>query len=208
MIIEQGLLDKEFHSMASAKEAVDQARASGGVAWVMVRDPGDGEVESILHILGLDRRILLVADRHRGHAGIIALQGHLLVTLIALDEAADDLASIQALAGPDHVVTLLRGGAHGTTDLRRRVQERLDELAPGSPLSGMTTLVALLLAFFDRYDRILDRLDDTVQALAERVFPRPRRHHPCRHLPHQPTGSAHRAGRPAPGPRAVGGGRR
>lgn len=176
MIIEHGVLDREFHPTASVKDAVDQARASGGVAWVMARDPADGEVEPILDTLGLDRRILLVANRHRGHAGIIALQDHLLVTLIRLDEGADDLASVavQALVGPDHVVTLLRGGgADAATGLRHRVQEQLGELAPGGSRSGLAMLAALLLVFFDRYDRALDDLEDTIQALAERLFPQP-----------------------------------
>jgi hypothetical protein len=59
---------------------------------------------TILDSLGLDRRLLLVADRHRGHAGIITLRDHLLVSLIDLDQADDDLTAVavQALVGPDH----------------------------------------------------------------------------------------------------------
>jgi magnesium transporter len=169
MNVEYGVLDQEFRPTASVKDAVDEARADGGVAWVTIRDPGDDEVESILDTLGLDRRVLLVVNRVRGHAGILALQDQLLVTLIEVDQAADDLASValQTLVGPDHVVTLLNGSAAAATELRCRV------LAPGGPPPGLAALAALLLVFFDRYDRALDDLEDTIHALAERQFPQP-----------------------------------
>jgi magnesium transporter len=175
MTVECGVLDQAFRPTASVQEAVAGARAGGGVAWVTIRDPGDGEVEAVLDALGLDPRVLPVADRVRGHAGILALHDHVLVTLIVADEAAGDLAAVglQTLAGPDHVVTLLNGGAAAATELRRRVLDELRRLTPGGPPPGLAALAALLLVFFDRYDRALDDLEDAIQTLAERQFPRP-----------------------------------
>jgi magnesium transporter len=180
MLVECGVLEQEFRPTASVADAVAGARAGGGVAWVTLREPGAGEVEAVLDALGLDRRVLPVADRVRGHAGVLALRDQLLVTLVAVDEAAEtagDLASValQALAGPDHVVTLLTGGADAATGLRRRVQDELGRLAPapGGPPLGLAALAALLLVVFDRYDRALDDLEDAIHALAERQFPQP-----------------------------------
>jgi magnesium transporter len=173
VIVEHGVLDEGFHPAASVRDAIQRARRRGGIAWIGVQDPGDGEVEPILDAVGLDRRLLLLA-RRRGHAGFVALRDHLLVTLIEVD-GGGELAPIalQALVGPDHIVVVLRGGsADATTDLRRRVQERLDDLGLRGP-SGWVALAALLLLFFDRYDRTMDDIEDTLQAVTDRLFPQP-----------------------------------
>jgi magnesium transporter len=117
----------------------------------------------------------LLLARRRGHAGFVALRDHLLVTLIEVDGGGGDLAPIalQALVGADHIVVVLRGGSSdATTDLRRRVQERLDDLGLRGP-SGWVALAALLLLFFDRYDRTMDDIEDTLQAITHRLFPQP-----------------------------------
>ena len=192
MLVECGVLEQRFRPTASVADAVAGARAGGGVIWVTLREPDAGEVESILDALGVDRRVLLVADRVRGHAGILALHDQLLVTLIEVDEVdevdeadeADEadgdlpVGALQTLIGPGHVVTLLAGGAAGAAELRRRVQDELGRLAPGGPPApaappALAALAALLLVVFDRYDRTLDDLEDAVHALAERQFPRP-----------------------------------
>jgi Mg2+ and Co2+ transporter CorA len=95
---------------------------------------------------------------------------------VKLAPGGPELATLQALVGSDHVVTLLTGGAAAATELRRRVQEELGRLAPGGPPPGpaaLAALAALLLVFFDRYDRTLDDLEDAVEALAQRPFPEP-----------------------------------
>jgi magnesium transporter len=174
VIVEHGVLEQGFHPAASVQDAIDRARGSGGVAWIGVQDPGDGELELILDAVGQDRRLLLLA-RRRGHAGFVVLRDHLLVTLIEVDDGGGDLAPIalQALVGADHVVVVLRGGStDAVSGLRHRVQERLDDLAAVGP-SGWVVLAALLLLFFDRYDRTMDDIEDTLQQLNDRLFPKP-----------------------------------
>ena len=72
MLVGPGGLEQGFRPTAPVADAVAGARADGGVAWVTLREPGAGEVEAILDALGVDRRVLLVADRVPGHAGVEA----------------------------------------------------------------------------------------------------------------------------------------
>jgi hypothetical protein len=73
---------------------------SGGAAWIGVQDPDDGGVELILDAIGQDRGILL-ARRRRGHADLVALRDHPLVTLPEWTTVQGNLAPIvlQALVG-------------------------------------------------------------------------------------------------------------
>jgi Mg2+ and Co2+ transporter CorA len=174
VIVEHGVLEQGFDPAASVQDAIQQARQGGGVAWIGVQNPGDGELEPILDAVGQDRRLLLLA-RRRGHAGLVVLRDHLLVSLIELDNGGGELAPIalQVLVGPDHIVAVLRGGGSDAVSvLRRRVQERLADLGV-SGLSGWLVVAALLLGFFDRYDRAMDDLGDSLQDLTDRLFPQP-----------------------------------
>ena len=59
------------------------------------------------------------------------------------------------------------------TDLRRRTEERLAELAEAAAPSEWMAVVALMLVHFDEYDRMLHRIEDAVESLDDRLS-RPR----------------------------------
>jgi magnesium transporter len=177
MIIEHGVLGPGFRPATSAEDAVATARTGGGVAWIRLRDPDDAELAAALTAVGRDRATLAVARRRRDRAGFIALRDHLLITLLVVDDRAEGApTTLQAVVGADHLLLVQNGGDAGTAaGLRTDTEQRLGEIAAQLPArrTGWVVLAGLLFVLCDGYDEALDGIEDAVDAINYRLFPRP-----------------------------------
>ncbi|MGQ0736561.1 MAG: magnesium/cobalt transporter CorA [Acidobacteriota bacterium] len=136
--------------------------------WVALKDPEDGELESLQREFELHE--LAVEDASHGHQRpkIDEYGQSLFVVMHTIELVEDELQAgeVAVFVGRNHVISVRRGVRQGFTDVRSRCEEEPELLRHGPAY----VLYALMDAVVDRYFPVLDALTDDIERVEERIF--------------------------------------
>ncbi|HEU4616621.1 MAG TPA: magnesium/cobalt transporter CorA [Gammaproteobacteria bacterium] len=139
-----------------------------GFVWVALNDPTAPELEAMQR--EFDLHPLAVEDAQRGHQRPkIEEYGDSLFTVLHVVEPVDDrfhVGEIAIFTGPNYVLSVRSGTVKGFHEVRARCEREPELLRQGSGY----VLYALMDAVVDRYFPILDRLENELDAIEQRIF--------------------------------------
>ncbi len=160
--------------LVPVEKALDGARLAGsdgqGFAWIGLFEPTEAELAAVATEFELHP--LAVEDAVNAHQRPkLEEYGDTLFAVLKTVSYDNGLDAVQAgevmlFVGPCFVVSVRHGPDAGLGDLRRRVEERPEQLCQGP--SGVLHAVADLVV--DRYGEALARLDDAVDEVEDEVF--------------------------------------
>jgi len=158
--------------MKVAEIATDQIheylRRPNAFVWVALHDPGAPEFEQMQREFGLHP--LAIEDAQQGHQRPkIEEYGEAVFAVLHMIEPTDgqfDVGEVDIFAGPNYVLSMRSHAQKGFQEVRARCEREPELLRQGSGY----VLYALMDAVVDRYFPILDRLEDELDAIEQRIF--------------------------------------
>lgn len=180
MVVEHGIIDAQFTACASIDEAIDEAKAGGGVAWIGLTDPTFGELEDLVRRLDLGQRALVELEQRRrtpraprARISSLARGAHLVVVGFEPGSAggARVRGHLELFATSECVAVLATDlPAHRQPPaLRRRLERSLQEV---DHLTGGAIVGLAVSSMLDWYEELLDLLEDESVRLADELFER------------------------------------
>jgi magnesium transporter len=136
--------------------------------WVALRDPQAPELDEMQQ--EFDLHPLAVEDARSGHQRPkIEEYGESLFTVLHIIEPADDelrVGEVAIFTGPNYVLSIRSHAEKGFQEVRARCEREPKLLRQGSGY----VLYALMDAVVDRYFPILDRLENELDVIEQRIF--------------------------------------
>lgn len=140
----------------------------GCFVWVALRNPEPAELEQMQREFGLHP--LAVEDARKGHQRPkMEEYGTSLFTVVhMIEEDGDDLlvGEVDIFVGPNYVLSARNRAQRGFQEVRTRSEREPELLRHGSGY----VLYALMDAVVDRYFPILEKLENELEAVEERIF--------------------------------------
>jgi Mg2+ and Co2+ transporter CorA len=175
VIIEQGFLRPVLHREDSVQAAVERARNHGDVAWIVLQAPSAAEFCEILDTLGRSDHTALAIHRRVGRVAWMLVDSVVLITISDLERSRlGRFVGLQLVVSREFVVCVVHDMTAEELDSMRHGAECLLG-GPNQPhgVTGWTFLASLVAVMFERYERILDDLDDSIAQVAATAFPDP-----------------------------------
>lgn len=153
---------------ASLDQTLESLRPSGGVAWIALHRPDQGEMETLASEFGLHP--LAVEDAVRAHQrSKVEQYGD--VTFIVLRPARIEAGRVRVgelhlFIGSDFVVSVRQDDFPDVAGVRRRMEARPEELG----LGPMAILYAILDELVDEYAPVLAHLTEAVDEVEESIL--------------------------------------
>jgi len=136
--------------------------------WVALKDPEPAELEDLRSEFGLHE--LAVEDAHHGHQRpkVDEYGASIFVVLHVLELSGSEFTQgeVAIFVGPQYVISVRRGVAHGFSEVRARSEQEPQLLRHGPAY----VLYALMDNVVDRYFPIIDHLTDEIADVEERIF--------------------------------------
>lgn len=136
--------------------------------WVALRDPEPAELDLLAREFELHP--LAVEDAWHGHQRPkIEEYGQSLFVVLHTIEAEDGelrTGEVAIYAGDGYVLSVRREASQGFNDVRARAEQEPELLRHGPGY----VLYALMDAVVDRYFPVIDRLEDEIETIEERIF--------------------------------------
>ncbi|HXG52672.1 MAG TPA: magnesium/cobalt transporter CorA [candidate division Zixibacteria bacterium] len=136
--------------------------------WIALKDPENGELETLQAVFGLPE--LAVEDAKHGHQRpkIEEYGDSLFVVLHMIERAGAELlvGEIDIFAGRNYVLSVRRQAARGFADVRARCEKEPELLRHGPGY----VLYALMDAVVDGYFPILDALESELETIEDGIF--------------------------------------
>lgn len=152
----------------SAEAISDYLKDPENFIWVAIKDPADGELDSLREEFGLHP--LAVEDARNGHQRpkIEEYGDSLFVVLHMIEPDGPDLrvGEVDIFVGPNYVLSVRNRAEKGFQDVRARCEREPELLRNGSGY----VLYALMDAVVDRYFPVLETLENELEAIEERIF--------------------------------------
>lgn len=152
------------------QEIADWLRKPGCFVWVALRDPDAAEMAEMKAQFGLHE--LAVEDVLAGlQRPKVEEYGDALFAVVQTVEPADGELKVGEMCifvGPNYVLSCRRQTEKGFVEVRERTEREPHLLKHGSGY----VLYALMDEAVDRYFPVLDKLEDELEALEERIFDR------------------------------------
>ena len=161
---------KRAEAPGSLEETYEACREAGGVAWIGLYKPNDGEFGRVAEEFGLHE--LAVEDAIRAHQRpkLERYGDTLFVVLRAaryLDQTETvEFAELHVFVGPDFVVTVRHGEGPDLSRVRRRMEAEPDILQHGTE----AILYAILDRVVDDYAPVVRGLENDIDEIETEVF--------------------------------------
>ena len=161
---------KRAEAPGSLEETYEACREAGGVAWIGLFKPNDGEFGRVAEEFGLHE--LAVEDAIRAHQRpkLERYGDTLFVVLRAaryLDQTETvEFAELHVFVGPDFVVTVRHGEGPDLSRVRRRMEAEPDILQHGTE----AILYAILDRVVDDYAPVVRGLENDIDEIETEVF--------------------------------------
>ncbi len=140
----------------------------GCFVWVAMLEPDEAALDQMQHEFGLHP--LAVEDARHGHQRPkFEEYGHsLFAVLNIIEEDGGELrvGEVDIFTGPNYVLSVRSRAERGFQEVRARAEREPNLLRNGSGY----VLYALMDAVVDRYFPILEKLEDELEAIEERIF--------------------------------------
>ncbi len=150
------------------EEISDYLARPGCFVWVALKDPTNGELETMRQ--EFDLHPLAVEDASHGHQRPkIDEYGESLFAVLHLVELHGDevdVAELSIFVGMNYVLSVRKGTEHGFTAVRERAEREPELLRHGAGF----VLYALMDNVVDRYFPVVDALEVELERLETRIF--------------------------------------
>lgn len=178
MIREHGVLAGAYSASGSVKEAIEAARTAQSVAWLAASDASEDDFEQLAQALSVDVGGLALIRRQRNaqridRSRVVLFPAASVLDVVLLDftrpstEPAGNRGRLELLTG-EHVVVVL---SYGWYEPVEAIREAITDTAATAQASiGMLELI--IGRTFDRYDELLDDVEDAVEEVTEDVLTR------------------------------------
>ena len=161
---------KRTEAPGSFEETYEACRAAGGVAWIGLLDPADGEFARVTEEFGLHE--LAIEDAIQAHQRPkVERYGQTLFVVLRPARYLDrpesvEFAELHVFVGPDFVVTVRHGQMPDLTRVRRRMEAEPDllRLGPEAILYGILDRVV------DDYGPVVRGLENDIDEIETQVF--------------------------------------
>ncbi|MEU1970035.1 magnesium and cobalt transport protein CorA [Microbacterium sp. NPDC019599] len=153
-----------------AAQAVEQARAAGGIAWISLSRPRPEELQQLAELLDLDR--LAVRDSLKGHQrSKLERYGDLLFVVLQPARYFDDRETVECsevdlFVGPDYVVTVDSDDRIDDEAVRAKLEQHPEILAKG-PLAALWAMVEHILF---EYGPVLAGVENDIDEIEDQLF--------------------------------------
>jgi magnesium transporter len=161
---------KRVDTPESFDETYDVCRAQGGVAWIGILKPADGEFGRIAEEFGLHE--LAVEDAITSHQRPkLERYGDTLFVVLRAAKYFDssesvEFAELHIFIGPDFVITVRHGSGPDLSRVRRRMESEPDILSHGPE----AILYAILDRVVDDYEPVVRGLENDIDEIETEVF--------------------------------------
>src|SRR5690242_12066253 len=149
-------------------EISEYLKRPGTFVWVALKDPSNGELETMR--VEFDLHPLAVEDASHGHQRpkVDEYGDSLFAVLhiVELREAGMEVAELSIFAGPNCVLSVRKGTERGFVAVRDRAEREPELLRHGSGF----VLYALMDNVVDRYFPVVDALETELEGLEARMF--------------------------------------
>lgn len=154
----------------SLDEAFELAGERGGLAWVALDDPDEGELRAVAEEFGVDEPFVghALALHHRSGLERLGDAMHLVLRPARYDDAAEAVRfdELHVLLREDLVVTVRHGGAPDVAAVRERLEAHPEWLAGGAA----RVLGALLAQVVEDYAPVVAGLEQDIDEIEEQLF--------------------------------------
>ncbi len=153
----------------SIPEISEYLKIKDCLVWVALKDPDDGELQTMRIEFNLHE--LAVEDARNGHQRpkIEEYGDSLFVVLHTVDLGAAgklNLGEVDLFVGPNYVLSIRNNSAQSFVNVRERCEREPEQLKYGSAF----VLYAIMDTIVDRYFPVLERLEDELEKVEERIF--------------------------------------
>jgi len=161
---------KRAEASGSLEETYEKTRAIGGVAWIGLYKPTDGEFGRVAEEFGLHE--LAVEDAIIAHQRPkLERYGDTLFVVLRAARYLDgpetvEFAELHAFVGPDFVVTVRHGESPDLSRVRHRMEAEPDILSLGTE----AILYAILDRVVDDYGPVVAGLENDIDEIETEVF--------------------------------------
>jgi len=151
-------------------EAVNQARAQGGIAWISLSRPRPEELGRLADLLDLDR--LAVRDSLKGHQrSKLERYGDLLFVVLQPARYFDERETVECsevdlFLGPDYVVTVDSDDHIDDERVREKLRQHPEILAQGT----LAVLWAMVEHVLLEYGPVLTGLENDIDEIEDELF--------------------------------------
>lgn len=161
---------KRSEAPGSLEETYEACRAAGGIAWIGIYKPADGEFGRVAEEFGLHE--LAVEDAIGAHQRPkLERYGETLFVVLRAARYVDrhetvEFAELHVFVGPDFVVTVRHGSGPDLSRVRRRMESEPDILRQGPE----AILYAILDRVVDDYEPVVRGLENDIDEIETEVF--------------------------------------